>query len=328
MSRRAIYLRRALVATLLLSTLLIFSSCSSVIGGAQNTLAPAGTVADRQRNLFLLVVWPATAIFILVEGMVLLIVFRFRHKKGDDTLPRQVHGNPGLEVAWTVAPAILLAIIAVPTLTGIVVLGRSAKADDIKVHVTGSQWIWQFSYPDYKDASGQPIAGDTITDPNGESVPVMYIPVNKEIALSFESTDVIHSFWVPKLAGKTDVIPNHPNHMWIKATELSDNFGFSGQCAEFCGQGHAQMRFRVMVVSQEKFDAWVKSKEGPAATATPGTSPTAAASRTAAATTGAGASATTSAVAPATSTSATTTSATQTSATQAPATAAAATPTP
>jgi cytochrome c oxidase subunit 2 len=325
-SRRAIYLRRALVATLLLSTLLIFSSCSSVIGGAQNTLAPAGTVADRQRNLFLLVVWPATAIFILVEGLILLIVFRFRHRRGDDTLPRQVHGNPGLEVAWTVAPAILLAIIAVPTLTGIVVLGRAASADAVKVQVTGSQWIWQFSYPDYKDASGQPISGDTITDPNGESVPVMYIPVNKEIALAFDSTDVIHSFWVPKLAGKTDVIPNHPNHMWIKATELSDNFGFSGQCAEFCGQGHAQMRFRVMVVSQEKFDEWVKSKEGPAATATPATSATAAASPTAAATPGAAA--TTSAVAPATTTSATTTSATETSATQAPATEAAATPTP
>ena len=327
MSRRAMYLRRALIATLLLSTLLIFSSCSNVVGGPQNTLAPMGSVADLQRNVFLLVVWPATIVFILVEGLILLILFRFRHRKGDDTLPRQVHGNPGLEVAWTVAPAILLAIIAVPTLTGIVELGRSPKASDIKVHVTGSQWIWQFSYPDYKDASGQPISGDTETDPNGESVPVMYIPVNREIGLSFESTDVIHSFWVPKLAGKTDVVPNHPNHMWIKATELSDNYGVSGQCAEFCGTGHAQMRFRVMVVSQEKFDEWVKSKEGPAATATSPASqatPSARASTPAAAATPA---ATTSAVTAPT-TSATTRSATETSATQAPATQAAATPTP
>ena len=93
----------------------------------QNTLAPEGTVADRQRDLFLIVVWPAAAIFILVEGLILFIVFKFRRRKGDDSLPRQVHGNPALEIAWTIAPAILLAIIAVPTLAGVVELGRSAE---------------------------------------------------------------------------------------------------------------------------------------------------------------------------------------------------------
>jgi len=247
-SRRGVYLRRALIAALLLSTIVIFSGCSSVFGGGQNTLAPEGSVAGRQRDLFLLVIWPATAIFFLVEGLIVVIIWRFRHRKGDDSIPRQVHGNPALEIAWTVAPAILLAIVAVPTLAGVVALGREPKADALKVQVTGSQWVWQFHYPDYKDANGEPIAS-----PLNE----LHIPAQKEIGLQLHSTDVIHSFWVPKLAGKTDVIPNHPNHMWIKADHPGN---YSGQCAEFCGFGHAEMRFRVIVESQADFDAWAKSQ--------------------------------------------------------------------
>ena len=264
MSRRGVYLRRALVAVLLLSTVLIFSGCANVVASAQNTLAPEGTVAGRQRDLFLLVIWPGAAILILVEFLVVYIVFRFRQRKGDDSIPRQVHGNPALEVAWTVAPALLLAIIAVPTLAGVVALGREPKADAVKVQVTGSQWIWQFAYPDYKDSSGNPVS----SPPNE-----LHIPEQHEIGLQLHSTDVIHSFWVPKLAGKTDVIPNHPNHMWIKADHTGD---YSGQCAEFCGFGHATMRFRVIVQSQADFDAWIISQ---GATSGPGI-PTAATNAT------------------------------------------------
>jgi cytochrome c oxidase subunit 2 len=249
------YLRRALVAVLLLSTVLIFTGCANIVASGQNTLAPEGSVAGRQRDLFMLVIWPGAAILVLVEAMILYIVFRFRQRKGDDHIPRQVHGNPALEVAWTVAPALLLAIIAVPTLAGVVALAREPKGDALKVQVTGSQWVWQFSYPDYKDSSGQPIS-----TPLNE----LHIPEQKEIGLQLHSTDVIHSFWVPKLAGKTDVIPNHPNHMWIKADHPGE---YSGQCAEFCGFGHADMRFRVIVQSQADFDAWAKSQ---GAVSTPG----------------------------------------------------------
>ncbi len=248
MSRRGVYLRRALVASLMLATVFLFAGCATIIGGAQNTFAPEGAVAGRERDIFLLVLWPAAAIFILVEGLIVLTVFKFRNRKGDDSIPRQIHGNPALEVAWTVAPAILLAIIAVPVLAGVVALAREPAKNAVRVNVTGIQWLWQFEYPDYKDAAGKPI-----TSPNNE----MHIPAAQEIGLQFRSEDVIHSFWVPKLAGKIQVIPNRSNHMWIKADHPGD---YSGQCAEFCGFGHAEMRFRVIVQTPQDFAAWARSR--------------------------------------------------------------------
>ena len=258
MSRRGVYLRRALVGAFALATVVLFAGCSSIIGGAQNTMAPAGPVAGRERDIYLLVIWPAAAVLVLVEGLVLLIVFKFRNRKGDESIPRQVHGNPALEVAWTVAPAILLAIVAVPVLAGVVALGREPHKGATRVNVTAIQWLWQFEYPDYKDASGKPISS-----PNNE----MHIPAGTEIGLQFHSGDVIHSFWVPKLAGKIQVIPNHPNHMWIKADQPGD---YSGQCAEFCGFGHAEMRFRVIVQTPQEFEAWAKSQ---GAVTTPSSAP-------------------------------------------------------
>ncbi|HZP56693.1 MAG TPA: cytochrome c oxidase subunit II [Dehalococcoidia bacterium] len=252
MSRRGVFVQRALVLILLLTTVIFFSGCSNVFSSAQNTFAPDGSVAGKQRDLFIMVLWPAFAIFLLVEGMVLYIVLRFRQRKGDDSLPRQVHGNPTIEIAWTIAPALLLAIIAVPTLAGIVDLGRKPHKDALRVDVTGFQWNWQFTYPELKDSSGKAL---TITSTSGP--PELHIPQDREIGLYLHSPDVIHSFWIPKLAGKTDVIPGRINHMWIKSDTPGD---YSGQCAEFCGMGHAQMRFRVIVESQQDFDAWLQSK--------------------------------------------------------------------
>jgi cytochrome c oxidase subunit 2 len=265
-SRRGIYLRRALIASLLLGTVLLFAGCSNIVAGGQNTLAPEGSVAGRQRDLFLLVVWPAAAVFILVEGLIVFIIWKFHRRKGDDSLPRQVHGNPALEIAWTIAPAILLAIIAVPTLAGVVALGRNPKASDTHVQVTGIQWLWQFAYPDYKDASGNAVAA-----PNNE----LHIPAGEEVGFALHSDDVIHSFWIPKLAGKTDVIPNRNNHMWIKADHPGD---YSAQCAEFCGFGHAGMRFRVIVQTQADFVSFLKAQgavSGPLLGNAPATTPTA-----------------------------------------------------
>jgi len=112
------------------------------------------------------------------------------------------------------------------------------------VKVTGIQWRWQFEYSDIKDSEGKPL----------QVFDELHIPVDKEIGAHLEALDVIHSFWVPKLAGKLDVIPGRANRMWFNATKPGT---YSGQCAEFCGLGHAGMRLTVVAESEEDFQAWV-----------------------------------------------------------------------
>ncbi len=252
MSRRRVLLQRALIAALLIGALFLLTSCGFSLSSAQNTLAPEGSVAERQRHVLLVYLWPAVAVFILVEGLILYMVFRYRQRKGDDTIPKQVHGNPAIEIMWSVAPAILLAIVSVPALTGVIDLSRDPKEGAVDVQVTAAQWIWQFSYPDFRDANGQPIT----------STNDLHIPAGREVGILLHSSDVIHSFWVPKLAGKTDVIPGRENHMWVKADHPGE---YSGQCAEFCGFGHAGMRLKVIVQSEQDFDAWAKQQQSQSA---------------------------------------------------------------
>jgi cytochrome c oxidase subunit 2 len=117
--------------------------------------------------------------------------------------------------------------------------------------VTGVQWAWLFEYPDI-DAGGAPL-----TPPVGE----LRIPVGREVRFEIHSSDVNHSFWVPKLAGKTDAINNHVNHMWFRADEVGE---YSGQCAEFCGLDHYNMRMTVIAMPQQEFDAWVAEQQNAA----------------------------------------------------------------
>ena len=238
------HLSRLAVLTSFVAVALLLSGCS-IFDSPQNTFAPAGEVARDQKNLFFLTMWPALAILILVEGLLLFILFRFRRKQGDDGLPQQVHGNNKLEIGWTIAPVILLAFFVPPTVGGIIDLGRTPK-DAIVVDVTGVQWAWQFQY--------EAAAGATPVQTLNE----LHIPIGRNIVFKLRSTDVNHSFWVPRLAGKTDVIPGRENHMWIKGTEIGT---YSGQCAEFCGVGHGKMRFDVIVESEEDFQNWLKQQQ-------------------------------------------------------------------
>jgi len=241
--------RLALLA--IFAALAVLLSGCEVFSSPQNTFAPSGTVASDQKDLLVLTLWPALIILILVEGLLVYILFRYRRKKGDDGLPKQTHGNNKLEIGWTVAPIILLAFFVPPTIGGIIDLGRTPK-DALTVQVNGFQWNWGFEYP---QADGTSIRAP-IGSPSG-SPSELHIPVNKKVELKLHAVDVIHSFWVPKLAGKTDVIPGRQNHMWIEATETGT---YSGECAEFCGIGHATMRFVVVVQSEEDFQSWLKQQ--------------------------------------------------------------------
>ena len=229
------------LATLLLSVL-VFSGCGA-FDSAQNTFAPKGDVAAMQRDMFVLVLIPATIICVLVFAALLYIVVRYRQREGDP-LPKQIHGNDRLEVAWTILPIMLLVGLAVPTVQGIIELGQAPKASDLHVTVVASQWQWSFQYtdPEYALADGSPLISKEL-----------HMPVGRKVGFLLQSPDVIHSFWVPKLAGKLDVIPGRNNQLRFDAQEPGT---YSGQCAEFCGIGHPAMRFTVIAQTEDDFQAW------------------------------------------------------------------------
>jgi len=244
MTIRRVPVLQLVVAGLLIAAVVLLAGCGS-LGGDQNTFAPSGDVADKQRDLFIVVLIPAIIITILVGGALIYAVIRFRRRSDDEPLPKQVHGNNRLELAWTIAPTLLLIGLAVPTVAGIIDLGRAPREDALHVKVVAFRFGWQFQYldPEFADAQGKPLTSNELR-----------IPVDREVGVVLEAQDVIHSFWVPKLAGKLDVVPGRNNEMWFNATEPGV---YSGQCAELCGIGHAGMRFQVVAQAQEEFDDWV-----------------------------------------------------------------------
>jgi cytochrome c oxidase subunit 2 len=241
--RRSLLLRLAAGAGLLL-VLALLTGCGA-LGGPQNTFAPNGDVADKQRDLFVLVSIIATVILIGVSAALVYIMVRYRRRSDDELPPKQIHGNTRLELAWTIAPALLLLGLAVPTVAGVIDLGRDPKADALHVHVIAFRFDWRFQYtdPEFADPDGKPLAADEL-----------HIPVDREVSIQLESQDVIHSFWVPKLAGKLDVMPGRNNRMWFNATQAGT---YSAQCAEFCGIGHSVMKFTVVAQEPADFQAWV-----------------------------------------------------------------------
>ena len=227
---------------------LLAVGCST---GRQSTWDPVGPVADKQLDLFNALLWVMVAVFVLVEGALLYAIIRFRRRPGQE-LPAQTHGNLPLEIAWTIVPTILIMALGIWTVFTVFDLDEPpASADNVlDVTVTAHQWWWEFEYP---DAGG----GKRITTANE-----MRVPVDVPVRLTLLSDDVIHSFWIPKLAGKLDVIPTRSNQMWFQAEANDiDEFPatFFGQCAEFCGIAHALMKFRVVVLEQDDYDAWVQN---------------------------------------------------------------------
>jgi cytochrome c oxidase subunit 2 len=223
----------------------LFSGCDA-LGGPMNTFAAEGEVAEKQRNLLVFTIILALPIFIGVMLACVFLVLRFRRKE-DDPLPKQIHGNTKLEIGWTLAPTILLIVMAVPNLYTIFDLGQDADEDALQVTVYGQQFNFNFEYPDAVLSDGDPL---TTTDE-------LHIPIDRQVNAKLVGRDVIHSFWVPKLAGKEDVVPGHENELWF----IADNPGtFQGQCAELCGEFHGDMQFTVVAETQEEFDAWLAAE--------------------------------------------------------------------
>ncbi len=201
-----------------------------------NSLAPQGPVAEKQADLYLLTFWIAAAVFVIVEGLMLFALFRFR-RRSDDEVPKQVHGNTRLEIAWTIVPALLLAGVAVPTIGTIFDLS-GCDGDAVQVEVVGHQWWWEVNYPELEVTTANEI----------------HIPAGRPACVTLTSDDVIHSFWVPRLAGKQDMVPGRTIELQIEATEPGV---YQGECAEYCGLSHGIMLFQVIADQPAAFDAWV-----------------------------------------------------------------------
>ena len=187
-----------------------------------------------------------TIVFVLVEGALAYVVFRYR-RKSEDVMPPQTHGNVVLEITWTLIPAAILAFIAVPTVRTIFETQAPAPANSLVIEVYGHQWWWEFRYPQYKFTTANEI----------------YIPKGRTVDLVLRTDDVIHSFWVPQLAGKRDAIGNHTNHIWFTPDSNMATTVWNGFCTEYCGDSHGEMHFRVVTVNPDQFASWVTHQQAP-----------------------------------------------------------------
>ena len=239
-----------LVALVGVSLLLASCSLVEIQDAPLTTFEPAGPGAERIDGLFWLVFWIATVIFFLVMGAIVVVLVLFRDKKDETKEPKQVHGSPTLEVVWTVIPALILAAIAVPTVSAVFDL-TGCETDSMRVEVVGHQWWFEFNYPDH----------------NVDTANVMYIPAGEEVCAEMTSEDVLHNFWVPHLMGKRYLIPGQTTELRLEADEPGE---YWGHCAEFCGLSHSLMRTRVVALERSEFDAWLESQAEPASLPSPG----------------------------------------------------------
>ena len=237
--RRRRRARRAATLTALAAVTLL-AACAE--DAPQDTWQPAGENAQKIQNLQ----WPV----FLIAGIVLLTVAAaigwviYRYRDRGQAIPRQTHGRPTLEIGLTILPALILIGIAIPTVGTIFAL---AKTDDTEcyVNLTGQQWWWEIDYPPQDGCGG--IETPIIT--SGQ----MVIPIETNVLVRGTSRDVIHSWWIPRLNGKRDMVPGRVQTVRLEANEPGI---YAGQCTEFCGLSHANMRMEVVALSPEDFETW------------------------------------------------------------------------
>lgn len=238
---------------LLLTVPLVLAACSNDNG--QNSLSPKGANAKDIANLINPIWVIAIVIGIAICLATVFVAIRYRDKDGSRN-PKQTHGNSVLEIGWTILPVLLLAAVAVPTVSLIFKLADTPPRDEaLQITVVGKQWWWEFQY-----RANQPNFG---VDKKVVTSTMLHVPVGAKFTMHEVSDNVIHSFWVPELSGKRDVIPGRTNTLTITASEKPGTY--RGACAEYCGLSHANMKFWVKVDSKADYAKWIASQqEGPA----------------------------------------------------------------
>jgi cytochrome c oxidase subunit II len=221
-----------------LTSLLLAGAALADTATPEEPVSPNASAID---DIYLVILGTTITIFVLVGGFLLYSAIRFRARPGDPD-PPQTHGSTKLELGWTIVPVLIVVGIAGYTIY------KLPKVDDVpkdamKVHVIAQQFTWTFEYPDG-------------VKPKSTAANTLFVPVGKAVELDINSKDVIHDFWVPELAQKVDAIPGRTTTTWFKADQTGT---YEGQCAEFCGSGHATMTITVKVLSEENYNAMMES---------------------------------------------------------------------
>ena len=222
---------------------LVLSSCAP----SPTFLNPSSLIAGHEADLYKDILTESIIIFVLVIGALVWVLVRDRSRGENKLIPPQIYGK----MIFIVIPVLVIVFLDGVDFVWMAQTMRAVAApvavtQDINVHVIGHRWWWEYEYSDL----GIRTANE------------LHIPVGGTVQITLDSVDVIHSFWVPQLSGKTDVIPGQTNHMWITADKVGV---FTGQCTEFCGTEHALMRLKVIVDSQADFKAWVANQQKTAA---------------------------------------------------------------
>ena len=208
-----------------------------------NIFAPLSTPAQSIFDLSMMILAIVAVIFVIVSGLLVYAVVKFRKRRNDDGRePAQVYGSTQVELAWTITPVIIVLVLFLATARAIFGVQEAPQPKGaLAVTVVGHQFWWEFRYP-----------GLNVVTANE-----LHVPVGEPTFLTLLSADTDHSFWVPRLAGKTDLIPNHPNKMWIQPLETGV---YLGQCAQYCGTQHALMLLRVYAQTRQDFDRWINEQ--------------------------------------------------------------------
>jgi cytochrome c oxidase subunit 2 len=250
----------AVLASLVLAPVALANFITPKSGGSPN--------ADAIASLYKIVLYIAAFVFVVVEGALAYSVYRFRASKG--AVPAQIHGNTRLEIGWTVAAALILVVLTVVTFIKLPAIINPPNSDadglvlsasvteptppngrKLTVCVQGRQYIWRYTY-------GAGCLNNAFTDKLPYSFQEMVVPEHTTVVLDIQSTDVIHSWWVPSLGGKVDAVPGYTTYTWFKVPHTGL---FHGQCAQLCGTNHAAMTALVKVVTPDQYTAWSQQQE-------------------------------------------------------------------
>jgi cytochrome c oxidase subunit II len=262
-----------LVLTLGLVALIGLVLAPSAFAGFITPKSGGSPNADSISSLYKVVLYIAAVVFVIVEGALFYSILRFRAKKG--AVAAQIHGNTRLEIGWTVAAALILVALTVVTfihLPGIInppdsnanglVLSASVtrptppNGKSITICVQGRQYIWRYTY-------GNGCLNAAFSAKLPYSYQTMYAPANTTVILDIQSTDVVHSWWVPSLGGKVDAVPGYTTYTWFKAPQASTPdhpVVFHGQCAQLCGRSHAAMTAMVRILSPSDYKLWLQQQ--------------------------------------------------------------------
>ena len=232
------------ILPLLAMMALLLSACGRADLSALN---PQGPVAQDQYNLIIIAIVIMSIVCVAVFAIWFYVLIRFRRRKGDNTIPKQVEGNHKLEVIWTVVPILLLIVLVVPTVQQ--VFGQAKDYSDdpnaIQVKVTSHLYWWEFEYPQFGVTTAQELV----------------VPTDKKVMFELVTADVKHSFWIPAIGGKLDTNPGMSNRFFL---EFPKEGVYRGKCAELCGPSHGLMEFKAKSVSPESFERWIDAMKAPA----------------------------------------------------------------